>query len=62
MKKKQKKAVNRKISVCDKLNWNNTLADFNFLLFDPVFVAESQFSIKTADKSSEVSPNNEDSQ
>ena len=44
--------------MCDEFNWNNALANFNFLLFNPVFVTESQFLIKTADESSGVSPDN----
>ena len=62
LKKKQKEAVNREISVCDKLDWNNTLAGFDFLSLDPVFVAEPQLPIKTAGGSSGVSPDNEGSQ
>ena len=62
LEKKQKEIINYKISVCNKLNWNNALAGFNFLLFNSVFVAESQFPIKTVNKSSEAFLNNRDSQ
>ena len=60
LKKRQKKVINYKIFMYNELNWNNALADFNFLLLNSVFVAKSQFPIKTISESSGASLNNKD--
>ena len=51
----QKKTINYKLLVYNKLNWNNALINFNPSILDPVFVSEAQLLERTVNKNSQAS-------